>query len=126
MFKSTVTAIALAAAAVTTTGCGLSYDYQRNSLLDAGPPSLCYAATDPRIGGFAVRRQAAQDLVDQRGIQCNYGAEAGLHAGQAEAQQLGIGTSFNAISTGLRMTQPRPVSICTGDAYHYTCTIPTP
>ena len=42
MFKSTVTAIALAAAAVTTTGCGLSYDYQRNSLLDAGPPSLCY------------------------------------------------------------------------------------
>ena len=90
MFKSTVTAIALAAAAVTTTGCGLSYDYQRNSLLGAGPSSLCYAATDPRIGGFAVRAQAAQDLVDQRGIQCDYGVGAQLHAGQAEAQQLGI------------------------------------
>jgi hypothetical protein len=126
MLKTTLSVIALGAAAVITTGCGLSYDYQRNSLLGAGPSTLCYAATDPRIGGFAVRRQAAQDLVDQRGIQCNYGAEAGLHAGQAEAQQLGIGTSLNAISTGLRMTQPTPVSTCTGDAYHYTCTIPTP
>jgi hypothetical protein len=123
MLKTTLSVIALGAAAVTTTGCGLSYDYQRNSLLGAGPSSLCYAATDPRIGGFAVRAQAAQDLVDQRGIQCDYGVEAQLHAGQAEAQQLVI---FGALATASRMMQPTPVSTCTGDAYHYTCTIPQP
>jgi hypothetical protein len=106
MFKTTFTAIALVATVVTTTGCGLSYDYQRNSLLGAGPSSLCYAATDPRIGGFAVRAQAAQDLVDQRGIQCDYGVEAQLHAGQAEAQQLGIAAALATSSALQQQAQP--------------------
>src|SRR5215472_8163073 len=59
MFKTTFTAIALVATVVTTTGCGLSYDYQRNSLLGAGPSSLCYAATDPRIGGRGPRKTSS-------------------------------------------------------------------
>jgi hypothetical protein len=112
----------IAFACLTTAGCGLSYDYQKNSLQGAGPSTLCYAATDPRVGGFAVRRQAAQDLIDERGIQCDYGAESRLHAGQAEAQQQGIANSLNAISTGVRIMQPPPVTTCTGDADSFTCT----
>jgi hypothetical protein len=90
-----------------TAGCGLSYDYQRRSLEGAGPSALCYAATDPRAGGFEVRRRAAQDIIDQNGIQCDYAAEAQLHAGQAQAQQMGIANSINMIGLGQQMLQPR-------------------
>lgn len=105
-----------------TAGCGLSHDYQQRTLEGASDAQLCYAATDPRVGGYEVRARVAGDLIAERGISCDYATEAQLHAGQAAAQQMGIRNSLDMIGTGVRLMQPPPVTTCTGSIDEYTCT----
>lgn len=91
-------------------GCGLSPAYQRASLENASNFEVCYAAADMRGGGWAVRRSAANQIVAERGLRCDYEQMARIHTLQSvqDANQMAASAALmNASATLMQQAQPR-------------------
>jgi hypothetical protein len=77
-------------AALALEGCELSQAYQESQLRNATTEEVCYAVTDPRrntVGqGWAVRAAAAQNVAATRGLTCDYGYWAQIHAAEEPAR----------------------------------------
>jgi len=77
----------------------------------ASNSEVCYALTDPRrntIGqGWAVRAQAAQIVARERGIECDYGTFARVHALEGPARDAAMRENLEMIGAGLQMVTPR-------------------
>jgi hypothetical protein len=83
-------------------GCGLSREYRYNELKYSSNDDICMAVADPRastIGvGWTVRKQAADQIARERGLQCDYEKYSRIHAIQGSTenslQQMQLGTSL--------------------------------
>jgi hypothetical protein len=63
--------ISLLALSAGLAGCGFSKDMWRSSLEAKSDFDVCVDAVDERPLGFAVRRKAALELIEQRKIKCD-------------------------------------------------------
>jgi hypothetical protein len=99
-------------------GCGLDPDFQRRSLQSASNYELCYAATN--MGPPQARREAANALLSERGVGCDYALFAQIHAAngmqnaatsaalaQAGAAMIAAGQQRPAIATPIAPVQTR-------------------
>ena len=83
-------------------GCGLSREYRYNELKYSSNDDICMAVADPRastIGaGWTVRKQAADQIARERGLQCDYEKFARIHAIEGSTEnslrQMQIGSSM--------------------------------
>lgn len=86
-------------------GCGFTPDYWRSSLQNSSEYEVCYAASDMRPGGWAVRREVASQMVKDRGLWCDYNALGARHAAENTAAAAQAAASAQMMQNGVTLMQ---------------------
>lgn len=91
-------------------GCGFSPDYWRTQLTQTSDIEVCAASIDPRGAGWAVRKQAALELIKSKRISCDYNLAVQVLQTQIATNNAQLAASASMMQAGTAMIaagQPR-------------------